>query len=74
MDDGEPQNYHFQKLAIIQFKLINIGNTDFKEFDFGLSIPEKTDRIGIDDKSGDRKHTVTYTPDFLSGRLSNNFY
>ncbi len=55
---GATQEYKFTNIFTASIQLINKGNSDFEEFDFGITLPDHVKVIKILKYSADRHHNV----------------
>jgi hypothetical protein len=60
---GSTESYHYDTLYLVSVELLNKGNTDFEEFQFGITLPENTSIINIKANGLDRHHQVESKPD-----------
>ncbi|WP_282162989.1 hypothetical protein [Ulvibacterium marinum] len=55
---GTTEEHKFTNIFTASIQLINKGNSDFEEFDFGITLPESIKAIKILKDSADRHHQI----------------
>lgn len=55
---GATENYHFDNLYIVQMPIVNLGNKDYTEFNFGITLPQGAKAVNIKTKGSDRHHVI----------------
>ncbi len=56
---GVDDNYHFDNLYLVRIEMINEGNKDYPEFNFGITLPDYAKAINIKSSGEDRHHTIS---------------
>ncbi len=59
---GTTESYHYESLFLCHIEIENIGNKDFKSFDYGLTLPSNAKIVNVQTKTNDRHHEIIYTP------------
>jgi hypothetical protein len=55
---GTTENFHFDNLYIVQIPILNEGNKDYSEFNFGITLPESVTAVNLKLKGKDRHHLI----------------